>query len=154
MLKVAMAEILTLSFLGCCSPAWSQQSAPPAASPQPAALAANTPRWTAEDGAAFTDARIAALKAGLELRPEQQKDWDTFEKAYRDITKQRIDRVAQARSTPRPADVVEALRRRADAMTVAAMGMRQLADATAPLLRSLDDSQKRRMAALMAATNR
>jgi hypothetical protein len=153
MLKFSAARILVFTLVGF-SPALAQQAAAPATNPQPAALSAGAPHWTAEDSAAFTDARIAALKAGLELRPDQQKDWDAFEKMYRDLAKQQSDRVAQARIATPPADVVEGLRRRADAMTVAAMGMRQLADAAAPLYRSLDDSQKRRMTALMASTGR
>ena len=33
------------------------------------------PKFSAEDFAAFTDARIAALKAGLRLTPAQEKNW-------------------------------------------------------------------------------
>src|ERR1700751_1278626 len=36
-------------------------------------------RMNAEDAAAFTDARIAALKAGLKLTPEQEKNWPAVE---------------------------------------------------------------------------
>jgi hypothetical protein len=36
-----------------------------------------------EDRAAFVDARIAALKAGLELTPDQAKNWPAFEQALR-----------------------------------------------------------------------
>src|SRR5439155_23574335 len=38
-------------------------------------------RPSAEDVAAFTDARIAGLKAGLKLTPEQEKNWPAVEAA-------------------------------------------------------------------------
>jgi hypothetical protein len=42
-----------------------------------------------EDRAAFVDARIAALKAGLELTPDQAKNWPMFEQALRDMAQLR-----------------------------------------------------------------
>jgi len=36
---------------------------------------------------AFTDARIAALRAGLQLTPDQEKNWPPFEQALRDLVK-------------------------------------------------------------------
>jgi len=50
-------------------------------------------RPTAADMAAFTDARIAALKAGLELTPDQAKNWPPFEQALRDMAQLRIQRM-------------------------------------------------------------
>src|SRR3954447_9958556 len=43
-------------------------------------------RWrpSQEDRAAFADAGIAALKAGLRLTPDQEKNWTAFETALRD----------------------------------------------------------------------
>ena len=54
------------------------------------------PHWqpSAEDMKAFTDARVAALKAGLELKPEQEKNWPAVEAAIRDMAKARADRIA------------------------------------------------------------
>src|SRR5260370_360950 len=51
-------------------------------------------RWrpNAEDAAAFTDARIAGLKAGLKLTPDQEKNWPAVEAAIRDLAKDRADR--------------------------------------------------------------
>ena len=153
-----LAAALLLAGLGSVDSAVAQQAAPPAAatsqpaaSPAPASVPA---RWTPEDTAAFTDARIAALKAGLGLKPEQEKDWAGFEKAIRDLAKQQTERIARARSEPRPADPIALMRRRADAMTEAATVVRQLADAAEPLYRSLDDSQKRRMIALAVPARR
>jgi hypothetical protein len=44
-------------------------------------------RFSPEDRAAFLDARIAALKAGLELNAEQEKNWPPLESAMRDLAK-------------------------------------------------------------------
>src|SRR4051812_50209154 len=53
-------------------------------------------RMSAEDRAAFADARIAAVHAGLKLSPEQEKLWPPVEAAVKEFAKLRIDR-AQAR---------------------------------------------------------
>src|SRR6202046_71199 len=51
-------------------------------------------RFSADDVAAFADARIAALKAGLELTPDQAKNWPTFEAALRNMAQVRAERMA------------------------------------------------------------
>src|SRR6202048_1337681 len=58
-------------------------------------------RMSPEDRAAFTDARIAAVKAGLKLTLDQEKLWPPVETAVRDFAKLRIDR-ANARMTATP----------------------------------------------------
>jgi LTXXQ motif family protein len=97
-----------------------------------------------EDINAFMDARIAALKAGLRLTPDQDKNWPAFETAVRDIAKARADRRAMRQNEQLPADPVEWLQRRADALGRAAAGLKKLADAEGPLYKSLDDAQKHR----------
>src|SRR6202161_4954436 len=57
-------------------------------------------RMSPEDRAAFADARIAAVKAGLKLTPDQEKLWPPVEAAARDFAKLRIDR-ANARMKAR-----------------------------------------------------
>ncbi len=155
MLKLSAAGALALCMM-MCTVAFAQSPplTPSPAGRQQAALAPPPPQWSAEDRAAFTDARIASLKAGLALRPDQQKAWDGFEKALREVTKQQSDRIAQARSASAPTNVVESMRRRADAMTAAAASLKQLADATEPLYRGLDDNQKRRLVALVTPPRR
>jgi zinc resistance-associated protein len=111
------------------------------------------PRWhrNAEDAGAMADARIAALKAALRLTPEQEKSWPAFETALRDLAKQRADRISQRRTdgnAPRP-DVVERMHRAADALSTRGAGLKKLGDAADPLYKSLDESQKRRFAALL-----
>src|ERR1700732_5272177 len=49
-------------------------------------------RLSPEDRAAFADARIAAVHAGLKLSPDQEKLWPPVETAVRDFAKLRIDR--------------------------------------------------------------
>src|SRR5580658_9125736 len=51
-------------------------------------------RSSPEDRAAFLDARIAALKAGLELNADQEKNWAPLESAMRDLAKERAARFA------------------------------------------------------------
>src|SRR4051812_46826280 len=49
---------------------------------------------SAADWDAFTDARIAALRAGLQLTPDQAKNWPVVEQAIRDMAKARQERLA------------------------------------------------------------
>ncbi len=53
---------------------------------------------------AFTDARIAGLKAGLKLTAEQEKNWPAVETAIRDLAKERADRMAARREARRGDD--------------------------------------------------
>jgi LTXXQ motif family protein len=113
-------------------------------------------RMNAEDRAAFTDARIAAVKAGLKLTPDQEKLWPPVEAAVRDFAKLRIDRAnarmnAQrddSRDAQKADDPVTRLRERADNMAASAAAMTRIADAADPLYKTLDDGQKRRLAVL------
>jgi hypothetical protein len=102
-------------------------------------------RWrpTAEDITALGDARIAALKAGLKLTPDQEKHWPAMEEALRGVAKQRADRHV-ARSADRPSDPIERLAARAESIEARGAALKKLAGAAAPLYGSLDESQKRR----------
>ena len=90
-------------------------------------------RPSAADMAAFTDARIAALKAGLELTPDQAK--------------LRLDRV-QARESGQQGQGAttpfEWLAQRADNMAKTGAALKHVAETGAPLYQSLDDAQKHR----------
>jgi len=109
-------------------------------------------RWrpNAQDMVAFSDARIAALKAGLKLTPEQEKNWPAVETAMRDNAKQRSDRFAARASADKPRDMdpIERMNRRADMMTQQGESMKKLAAAAGPLYQSLDESQKKRFMVL------
>ena len=110
-------------------------------------------RMNPEDRAAFADARIAAVHAGLKLTADQEKLWPPVEAAVREFAKLRIDR-ANARMNAaqgdqqKPDDPVARLRERADNMATSATAMKKIADAADPLYKTLDDSQKRRLAIL------
>jgi hypothetical protein len=113
-------------------------------------------RMSPEDRAAFADARIASIHAGLKLTPDQEKLWPPIETALRDFTKLRIDRAnarmnAQkddSKDAQKPDDPVARLRERADSMATSAAALKKIADAADPLYKTLDDGQKRRLAIL------
>jgi len=111
-------------------------------------------RMNPEDRAAFADARIAAVHAGLKLSADQEKLWPPVETAVREFAKLRIDRAnarmnaAQGDASQAPADPVARLRERADNMAISAAAMKKIADAADPLYKTLDDGQKRRLAVL------
>jgi zinc resistance-associated protein len=107
-------------------------------------------RPSAADLAAFTDARIAALKAGLELTPDQQKNWPAFEQALRDVAQLRVQRIEarhqgdsgdQGQTANSPFD---RLGKRADNMAKMSAALKKVSDAGAPLYQSLNDAQKER----------
>lgn len=125
-------------------------------------------RPSAEDMAAFTDARIAALKAGLELTPDQARNWPPFEQALREAAQLRIQRFQarqaalqqrenaqppqqdQAAPAQRqaPANPFDRLGRRADVLAKTSAALKKVADTGAPLYRSLTDAQKARFTRL------
>src|SRR5260370_8776276 len=100
-------------------------------------------RPNAEDLRALGEARLAALKAGLILNADQEKNWPAFEQAARAYAKLRRDRVAALRSGQANDDPVERLRQRATAIAAPVPALKKLADATAPLYNRLDASQNR-----------
>jgi len=111
-------------------------------------------RMNPEDRAAFADARIAAVHAGLKLTVDQEKLWPPVETAVKEFAKLRIDRANARMNAPqndsqqKPDDPVARLRERADNMATSAAAMKKIADAADPLYKTLDDSQKRRLAIL------
>jgi zinc resistance-associated protein len=115
-------------------------------------------RPSADDMAAFTDARIAALRAGLELTPDQAKNWPAFEQALRDMAQLRLQRM-QARQaaeqqsqtqsqTQTPTSPFDRLASRADALSKTSAALKRIAETGAPLYASLDDAQKGRFTML------
>lgn len=110
-------------------------------------------RMNPEDRAAFLDARIAAVHAGLKLTADQEKLWPPVETAVRDFAKMRLDRAnarmeadkAGADKAAKPDDPVAHLRERADNMAATATSLKAIADAADPLYKTLDDNQKRRL---------
>jgi hypothetical protein len=107
-------------------------------------------RWqfSQEDRAAFAAARIAALKAGLALNAEQEKQWPAFEAAVKDLSRYRQEQRVARRDAKPSNDPTERLRRRADMLSGYGTALKKLADAQEPLYNGLDDAQKRRFAVL------
>ena len=123
--------------------------------------------WAA-DHEALLDARVAGLKAGLQLTPDQEKLWPAFETAVRDAAKMRMeqmkammDRVQKMRDMDMmqpmqgsddmrdmgpPGQAISPVDRaefRAKRMSEQGAAMLNVAEAAKPLYASLDDTQKR-----------
>ncbi len=102
---------------------------------------------SASANGALLDARLAGMKAGLKLTPDQEKLWGPFEAAVRDAGKARIEamqnmrRMMQLRESASlsPVDRLEA---KAERMAKRASELKAIADATKPLFDSLDPTQK------------
>ena len=103
-------------------------------------------KFSPEDRAAFAEARIAAIHAGLKLTPDQEKLWPPVESAVRDFAKMRIDR-ANARlkaesgdqqGQQKDEDPIVRLRAHADLMAATAAALKKIADAADPLYKTLD----------------
>ncbi|WOJ91665.1 Spy/CpxP family protein refolding chaperone (plasmid) [Methylocapsa polymorpha] len=145
-----------------------------AAPPEPSDRAgAHHPQFSAEDFAAFTDAHIAALKAGLKLTSAQEKNWPALETTlreqakahaalaaeWRDRAEEPHERAAEAREKAEDRrDVIEGLRQgakhlaaRSAELAARSTELEKLADAAKPLYDSLNDAQKRRLRPLLHA---
>jgi hypothetical protein len=109
-------------------------------------------RWAShlspEDRAAFFNARIAAVHAGLALTPDQEKMWPAVESAVRDGAKAWRERRERNQAAGPPTDPIERLKRLADAATIRGENLRKIADAAGPLYSTLTSDQKRRLAIL------
>jgi zinc resistance-associated protein len=100
------------------------------------------------DWNALTAARIAVVKATLQLKPDQTQYWPAVEEAIRNRAATREQRVAALRATLGDEDQlqpIDLMRARAVALGQKAESLRKLADAWQPLYATLDEDQKRRM---------
>ena len=127
---------------------------------------------TIDQSADRADARIAILKADLRLSPEQAKHWSGLASALHDIAVRRAKSWVASRdlqtgrassnssgtsdSKARDAypergarkerlDDIDEMRKQADAFTLEAAELRQIADAAQPLYDTLDDRQRHRL---------
>ncbi|MEJ0096233.1 MAG: Spy/CpxP family protein refolding chaperone [Methylocella sp.] len=136
--KVAIG--LTTLFISGSSLGYAQQAAAPAPQTQQ--------RFSASDWNALTAARIAVVKATLQLKPDQTQYWPAIEEAIRNRATTREQRMVALRATLGEQDEfqpIEFMRARADALGQKAESLRKLADAWQPLYATLDQDQKRRM---------
>ena len=147
-MKAALSAIAVAAVLAVAPLAGGTTAAADDSAPQQA-------RFSPEDRAAFLDARIAALKAGLELNAEQEKNWPPLESAMRDIAKERAARFAAWREKreadggqAEEVDPIDRLTRASEWLSARAADLQKLAAAAKPLYDSLDDGQKRRFAVL------
>ena len=127
-----------------------------------AAQAENPPpaRWMqhwAADHEALLNAKLAGLKAGLNLNPDQEKLWGPFEAAVRDAAQLRMHHMKERMQMMRgmgesemgeeeqgqPASPVDRLDAMAVRMAEGAAAIKNIAEAAKPLYASLDDNQKR-----------
>lgn len=116
------------------------------------------PRFSPEDRMAFFNARLASIRAGLMLTPEQDKMWPQVESAVRDLVKLRADQRAQFealresrnQTSGQPQDQtqpnpLDRLRMRGEAQMKHGEAIKKFAEAASPLYSSLNDDQKRRL---------
>jgi len=106
---------------------------------------------------ALTDARIAIIKAALQLTPDQERYWPAIEEAIRARAKDRVSRLEavttgvaeRADRSPmenlRDRDPIAFMNRRADALAQRSADIKKLATAWQPLYQTLTPEQKRRM---------
>jgi LTXXQ motif family protein len=111
------------------------------------------PKFSPEDFAAFTDARVAALKTGLKLTPAQEKNWPALEATLREQANTRAARMAEwhqkSGELSEHRSVIDGLEQRAKRLAMRSAEMGKLADAAKPLYDSLDDAQKGRFRILL-----
>jgi LTXXQ motif family protein len=149
-MKKYILVAVTAAFL-----AWPNLSSSVLAAPPEAAEPYGTyhPQFSPEDFAAFTDARIAALKTGLKLTPVQEKNWPALETALREQAAARAARMAEWREKAKEPrehrSAIEGLQERAKRLSARSTEMEKLAEAAKPLYDSLDDAQKRRFKPLL-----
>jgi zinc resistance-associated protein len=84
------------------------------------------------------NAKLASAKAALRLTPEQARHWPRVEAILRDIVRRQSAAEEQASG-----NAVYRLSARAADAVVSAASIRRLISAAQPLIRSLDDDQKR-----------
>ncbi len=143
MRRTVMAGVAALA-LSASSVAYAQQ--------QPSGQApAEHEHWrpSQADLSAFTDARIAALKAGLQFTPDQEKKWPAVEQVIREIAKARQEHFLKVRDEPKTHDAIAKMRKRADALARRSANLKKLADAAEPLYQTLSDDQKHRLRVLI-----
>jgi hypothetical protein len=103
------------------------------------------PELTAQQIVANSDAYIDRIKTELNLTPEQEKHWSSFNSAMHYLGHNGAERlnlrIARAKRDP-PDDIVEQMRNEAQFLVDRAGDQRAVADAAEPLFTTLNDKQK------------
>ena len=146
------AALTALAASAACVAAVSGASAETAGNAAP-----DAPKWMqrwVSDRSAMLDARLAGLKAGLKLTPDQENLWGPFEAAIRDFAQARMarmqgmmERAEKDEEGPDmggpPSSPLDRLDRMATRLSDVGAALKKIADAGKPLYASLDDQQKR-----------
>lgn len=103
------------------------------------------PQMSPEDRAAWLDARLAAMHAGLRLSAEQEKLWPSVEGAVREKAKIMMELWDKNQNAGRPRDPIDRLMRRGEADIARGQADIKMANAARPLWNTLTDQQKRRL---------
>jgi len=110
----------------------------------------------AEDHGFMLDARLAGMKAGLRLTPEQLKFWAPFETAVRDAAKAHTEAILamhekmheEMHKGERPSPI-ERMNEMSEHLAKASAEMKSIADAAKPLFDGLDETQKHHFGPLL-----
>jgi hypothetical protein len=99
------------------------------------------------------DVQTAKLKVDLNLTADQEKNWSGFASAMQDMSKKQADhRIAMRDARAQQGakfDVLDEMRKNADAQIERSNDQKKLADAAQPLYATLNDQQKQRFAEAM-----
>ena len=99
------------------------------------------------------DVRTAKLKVDLNLTADQEKNWSGFASAMQDMSKKQADHriaIRDARAEQQGKfDVLDEMRKNADAKIERSNDQKKLADAAQPLYTTLNEQQKERFAETM-----
>lgn len=115
--------------------------------PAEGAGAARTESLAADREARF-DARLGGMKAGLKLTSDQEKLWDPFETAVRDVAKAQLENARRMRESQERMSPVDRMEAMAGNLIQNAAQLQAIAKACKPMYASLDDRQKRAFALL------
>jgi len=146
-MKTYLAIAATAAVLVIAAPNVLQAQAPAATLTQP------IPAYTDADARAVLNARLAALKAVMDLTPEQERLWQPVEAAIRDIVRDAAERRTQRFNAAQPAHFLDVLATIADAEAARGRDLRRFVDAAKPLVASLTEAQRRRIPAFLGMTD-
>jgi hypothetical protein len=119
----------------------------------PAPQSQQLPDWSEADARAVLNARLAALRAVVELTPEQEKLWTPVEAAIRDISKAASDRRNHRQQVAAPNSFLDVLSAIADSEETRGRELRRFVEATRPFVASLTEAQKRRVPVFLGLTD-
>jgi zinc resistance-associated protein len=110
-------------------------------------------KQASEDHATLVEAKIAALKTGLKLTTEQEKNWESLEKVLREVAAARSARRAEARQQASDMldkdEVIAGMKLGARLLKARSEDLEKVSEAAAPLFASMDEAQKHRFALLL-----